>query len=40
MCKGGTAMNVSFTFDYSNSCNNTKWMRKWTEFPECQSKII
>lgn len=37
MCIGGTAMNVSMTFDYSNSCNNTKWMKKWISFPDCQS---
>lgn len=39
VCKGGTTMNVSMDFDSSNSCDRTKWTRKWSLFPECQSKF-
>ncbi|XP_070504718.1 modular serine protease-like [Chironomus tepperi] len=37
VCKGGTTMNVSMDFDSSNSCDRTKWTRKWSLFPECQT---
>lgn len=40
MCSRGLAMNVSLNFDFSNSCNNSRWMRKWSVFPECQSKAV
>lgn len=36
-CTRGLAMNVSLNFDFSNTCNNTRWTKKWTKFPECQS---
>lgn len=37
-CTRGLAMNVSLNFDFSNTCNNTRWTRKWSTFPECQSE--
>lgn len=40
MCTRGLAMNVSLNFDFSNSCNNSRWTRKWSVFPECQSKRL
>lgn len=39
MCTRGLAMNVSSNFDFSNSCENSRWKRSWLVFPECQSKM-
>ncbi|CRL04521.1 CLUMA_CG017596, isoform A [Clunio marinus] len=36
-CTPGQGMNVSEDFDYSNTCNNSEWTRKWISFPECQT---
>lgn len=40
ICNRGLAMNVTGIFDYSNSCRDSKWARKWSVFPECQSKAF
>lgn len=40
ICTGGLAMNVTGIFDFSNSCSGSKWARKWSVFPECQSKTF
>lgn len=37
ICNRGLRMNVSTDFDFSNSCNNSRWTRPWSVFPECLS---
>jgi hypothetical protein len=37
-CEKGTRMNISDSFDLSIYCNNSRWSRRWQDFPECQSE--